>query len=62
MATIKIVVWKRTNKDGNFPLAIRIIKDRKPSYIFTDHTLKSIDLWDEKKNNRLKSHIQILYV
>ncbi len=36
MASIKIVLWKHDQKkDGTFPLAVRIIQNRKTRYIFT---------------------------
>ncbi len=56
MASIKIVLVKKKTKDGEFPLAIRIIKDRKPSYIYLGHSLASKDLWDDEKQRVKKSH------
>lgn len=36
MASVKIVLIKhKQKKDGTFPIAIRVIKNRKPSYVFT---------------------------
>lgn len=56
MSTVKVVLYKyRSNKNGEFPLYLRIIKDRKPKYI----TL-GIDLdpkhWDEDKSRVKKSY------
>lgn len=56
MASVKIVLRKeKQKKDGTFPLAIRIIKDRKVKYIHTD---QSIDLkyWDASERRVKKSH------
>lgn len=56
MATsIKVLLWNKANKEGLFPIAIRIISDRKASYIYLGHYIKK-DHWD--KENRLvkKSH------
>ena len=56
MASVKIVLRKeKQKKDGTFPLAVRIIKDRKPKYIHTDY---SIDLkhWDATERRVKKSH------
>lgn len=55
MASIKVLLWKKKNKDGNYPLAIRIIKDRKPRYIYVGHYIKEAD-WDEQKQRVKKSH------
>jgi integrase/recombinase XerD len=55
MATIKIVLRKKQNKDGTFPLALRITKDRKSSFIHLGYHLFDRD-WDEKKSQIKKSH------
>ena len=55
MATAKIVTWPRPNKDGQFPIGIKIWKNGKPSYIFEGYTLASRDLWDAKKQEVKKS-------
>ncbi len=34
MASVKIVLRKKKNKDGTYPLAVRITKDRKSSYVW----------------------------
>jgi len=47
MASVKAVLRKKENKkDGTYPLAIRITKDRKSSYIYLGHQLHR-DQWDE---------------
>jgi integrase/recombinase XerD len=55
MATVKIVLRKKANKDGTYPLAIRITKDRKTSFIHLGKNLKSTD-WDENLQKVKKSH------
>src|SRR5258705_1759584 len=55
MATAKIVLRKKKNKDGTFPLAIRITKDRKSSYIHIGQNIKLTE-WDEVKRSVRKSH------
>lgn len=56
MATVKIVLRQKQNKDGSFPLAIRITKDRKTSFIHLGHHLKETE-WDADKQRVKKSHI-----
>jgi integrase len=55
MASVKIVLRQKENKNGTFPLAIRIIKDRKTSFIHTGHSLKEDD-WDAPAQRVKKSH------
>ncbi len=55
MATAKIVTWSRPDKDGQFPIGIKIWNNGKPSYIFDGHTLPSRDLWAAKKQEVKKS-------
>lgn len=52
MASIKIVLRKETKQDGTSPLAIRITKDRKTSYIYLEYSIKEKD-WD-KENQRVR--------
>ena len=53
MASIKIFLRKVIKKDGTSPLAIRITKERKTSYIYLEYSIKAKD-WDEKAQ-RVKS-------
>lgn len=53
MATVKIILRKEIKKDGTSPLAIRITKNRKTSYIYLDYSIKPQD-WDAK-SQRVKS-------
>lgn len=55
MATIKVVLRQKKGKDGNFPLAIRITKDRLSSFISTGQAIKESD-WDSDKQRVKKSH------
>ncbi|MGI4886073.1 MAG: tyrosine-type recombinase/integrase [Janthinobacterium lividum] len=45
MASLKLVLKAKANKDGLFPIAIRIIKNRKASYIHLGHYVAA-DQWD----------------
>lgn len=53
MATIRIVLRQKPNKHNEFPIAIRITKNRKSSYIFLGQYI-SKKFWD-LKNQRVKS-------
>ena len=56
MATsTSIVLRKKANSVGKFPLMIRITKERKTSYISTGHYIDLKD-WDDKKRIVKKSH------
>lgn len=53
MASIKVVLYPRAKKDGTFPLALRITKDRKSSYIFLEYSVRKEDWIDDEQ--RVKS-------
>ena len=55
MASIKVLLWNKKNSEGKFPIALRIIKDRKPSYVYVGHYIDKTD-WDEKNARVKKSH------
>lgn len=55
MATVKIILRKKANNDGSYPLAVRITKDRKSSYITTGQSIDEDD-WDAVKSRVRKSH------
>lgn len=55
MASIKVVLRKKQNKDGSFPLALRITKDRKTSFIHLGYSVLEKD-WDAKAQRVRKSH------
>ncbi len=52
MASIKVVLRKEIKQDGTSPLAIRITKDRKTSYIYLEYSILEKD-WD-KENQRVR--------
>ncbi|MBA4745640.1 MAG: phage integrase SAM-like domain-containing protein [Muricauda sp.] len=51
----KIVLRKKPNKFGEYPLAIRISKDRRTSYIYLGHYVDA-KYWDAKKRQVKRSH------
>ncbi|MCB0712679.1 MAG: integrase, partial [Ignavibacteriae bacterium] len=55
MATAKIVLRKKKNTDGTFPLALRITKDRKSSYVYLGYRVREKD-WDATAQRVRKSH------
>lgn len=55
MASIKVLLWDKKNSDGLYPIAIRIIKDRKPSYIYIGHYIEKSQ-WDEENKKVKKNH------
>jgi integrase/recombinase XerD len=55
MANVKIVLRKEVKKDGTSPLAIRITKDRKTSYIYLEYSVKEND-WDAVNQKVKKSY------
>ncbi len=55
MANVKVILRKETKKDGTSPLAIRITKDRKSSYIYLEYSIKETD-WDKTAQRVKKSH------
>jgi len=55
MASVKIILRKRANKDGTHALVLQIIKDRKKSIIHLGHHVKQSD-WDDTKKQVKKSH------
>lgn len=55
MASVKVVLRKKLNKDGTSPLAIRITQDRKSSFIYLGKSIKKQD-WDENNQKVKKTH------
>lgn len=55
MASVKIVLRKKKNKDGSFPLAIRITKDRRTSFIHTGYHVQESQ-WDFREQRVKKNH------
>ena len=54
-ASAKIVLRKKPNSKGLFPLAIRITKNRRSTYKHIGHYI-DIDDWDERSLRVKKSH------
>lgn len=55
MASIKVLLWKKKKADSVHPIVIRIIKNRKPSYIYTGQYIEEKH-WDSKNHKVKKSH------
>lgn len=55
MATVKVVLRKKKNNDGTYPLALRITKDRKTSFIHLGYNAFLND-WDAKAQRVKRSH------
>ena len=55
MATVRVVLRKKKNKAGLYPIAIRITKDRKSSYLNTGQYINE-KFWDERNRNVRKSY------
>ena len=56
MASIKLILARHKKKsNGLIPIAIRIIKDRKPKYIWTQQYVQENE-WDEINSKVKKSH------
>ena len=51
----KIVLRKKANKEGFYPLAVRITKNRRSNYHYIGHYIALKD-WDEKYIRVRKSH------
>jgi integrase len=54
-SSIKVTLRKKANKQGLFPLAVRITKNRKTTYLYTGHYI-AIKYWDEGNREVRKSH------
>lgn len=55
MGVIKVVLRKKPDATGRMPLALRITKDRKSSYIYVGHSILEKE-WDDKTQTVKKSH------
>ena len=54
-SSIRLILRKKPNKEGLFPLMIRIVKNRKANVIYTGHYIES-QHWDEVERKIKKSH------
>nr|WP_299485034.1 site-specific integrase [uncultured Allomuricauda sp.] len=55
MGTVQVVLRKKANKQGKYPIAIRITKDRKSSFIHTGQYVE-LKYWDASNNKVKRSH------
>lgn len=55
MSSVTAILRKKSNKQGLYPVAIRITKNRKSSYIYTGHYI-ALNEWDETKRLVKKNH------
>lgn len=55
MASIKIILKKKANRQGKYPLYLQIIKDRRNTIQSTSHYVDK-ELWDAKNQRVRKSH------
>lgn len=55
MATVRVVLRKKKNKAGLCPIAIRITKDRKSTFVSTGQYINE-KYWDERNRTVRKSH------
>lgn len=55
MATVKLVIRQKENKEGGFPIALRITKDRKTSFIHIGQHVK-MEEWDASAQRVKKNH------
>ncbi|QHS55459.1 hypothetical protein GWR56_07870 [Mucilaginibacter sp. 14171R-50] len=57
MASAKIVTWSRKDKNGNFPIGIKVSQNGIPAYLFEGNVLASRDFWDATKQQVKKAHL-----
>ncbi len=55
-SSIKVVLRKKKNQDGTYPLAIRITVDRKTTYVYLGYSLQESE-WDDKSQKVKKIHL-----
>ncbi|MCQ4142561.1 MULTISPECIES: site-specific integrase [unclassified Chryseobacterium] len=55
MSTISAILRKKANKQGQYPIYLRITKDRKSTFINLEQYINKSD-WDEKTKRVKKSH------
>ncbi|GGG52120.1 site-specific integrase [Bizionia arctica] len=61
MSSVKAVLRKKINSKGLYPIAIRIIKDRKTSFLYIGQYIRLAD-WDDKNNIVKKAHPDALHI
>ena len=55
MSSVQVVLRKKSNKHKKYPLAIRITKNRKASYLFIGQYIDE-KYWDKKNKKVKRSH------
>jgi integrase len=55
VSTIKAVLRKKPNKEGLYPIVVRITKNRKSSFVYTGQYIE-LKYWDEKNFRVKRSH------
>jgi len=55
MSSVSAVLRKKVNKSGLFPIAVRIIKNRRATYLYTGQYIE-LSEWDDKKMKVKSSH------
>lgn len=55
MSSVKVVLRRKQGKDGTYPLAVRITKDRKTTYLYLGQSIPE-DQWDEAAQRVKKPH------
>lgn len=55
MSSVRVVLRKKLSKDGTLPLALRVTKDRKTTYLYLGHSVTE-DQWDDTTQRVRKSH------
>ena len=55
MSSVNAILRKKKNKQGQFPIAIRITKNRKSSYLYTGHYIE-LNQWDDAQKRVRRNH------
>ncbi|AVR46480.1 recombinase [Christiangramia fulva] len=55
MSSISATLRKKSNKSGEFPIAIRITRNRRTTYLYTGQYIEKL-YWDERRSRVKKSH------
>src|SRR6218665_3187777 len=55
MSSIKAVLRKKPLKDGTYPIAIRVTKNRVPAYIYIGVSVQ-LHEWQDKEQSLIRSH------
>lgn len=55
MSSISVTLRKKSNKSGKYPIAIRITRNRRTTYLYTGQYIEKL-YWDERKSQVKKSH------